>query len=528
VDKAIHTVVKNLIEGGVIVVLVLLLLLGNLRAGLVVAGMIPLCMLFALGMMRTFGASANLMSLGALDFGLIVDGAVIIMEAVIAHLLHERLKAAHETMDDITEGVTNRLMKSALFGQLIMLIVYLPILSLTGIEGKMFRPMALTVSFAILGAMLMCLTYVPAVTAWALKNISEKPNLADRIVGFLHRLYDPIIRAALGARWLVVGVDVGLLALGSFVFSRLGGEFIPQLDEGDFAMNVTAILRSPDYLKLQQDYLQSQARIVFLKQETARQQTLNDEDVGARRKLQQATSEQRTEQAAAGSLAAQLRLIGLNPGSISATNIQPSVPLTAPIGGYVKAVLVNPGQFVNPQDVLIELVDRSDLHLELKVFERDIAKVKVGQDILFRVPAQGANSQPLPATVFLVGKAFDNDGRTVSVHAYLHDTGPDAAATAALLPGQYVSASILTGRTPQRTLPEDALVPGGEVSYAYYQVKSDAKGSTFRRFSLRPGATDQGQVAVRPLDKLSDTTHLVVKGAYFLDAERSKGQGNEE
>ncbi len=240
VDRAIHTVVKNLIEGGVIVVLVLLLLLGNLRAGLVVAGMIPLCMLFALGMMRTFGVSANLMSLGALDFGLIVDGAVIIVEAVIAHLVLERAKAAHETMDDITEGVTNRLMKSALFGQLIILIVYLPILSLTGIEGKMFRPMALTVSFAIFGAMIMCLTYVPAVTAWALKkNVSEKPNLADRIVGALHKLYDPIIRAALGARWLVLGGAVGLLALGGFVFSRLGGEFIPQLDEGDFAMNVT-------------------------------------------------------------------------------------------------------------------------------------------------------------------------------------------------------------------------------------------------------------------------------------------------
>ncbi|MBH8567743.1 efflux RND transporter periplasmic adaptor subunit [Microvirga sp. STS02] len=292
--------------------------------------------------------------------------------------------------------------------------------------------------------------------------------------------------------------------------------------------SVLATLRNPDYIKLQQDYLQSQARIVFLKQETARQQILNDEDVGARRKLQQAASELRTEQAAAGSLAAQLRLIGLKPERISATNIQSSVPLIAPIGGFVKAVLVNPGQFVSPQDVLIELVDRSDLHLELKVFERDIAKVKVGQDILFRVPAQGASAQPLPATVFLVGKSFDDDGRTVPVHAHLHETGPDAAATAALLPGQYVSARILTGRTPQRTLPEDALVPGGEVSYGYYQIKTDDKGSTFRRFGLRPGATDQGQVAVRPLDKLSDTTHLVIKGAYFLDAERSKGQGGDE
>ena len=292
--------------------------------------------------------------------------------------------------------------------------------------------------------------------------------------------------------------------------------------------SVLATLRSPDYLKLQQDYLQSKARIVFLTQETGRQQILNDEDVGARRKLQQATSELRTEQAAAGSLAAQLRQIGLKPETIGAGTIRPSVPLVAPIGGYIKAVLVNPGQFVNPQDVLIELVDRSDLHLELKVFERDIAQVKVGQNILFRIPAQGASATPLPATVFLVGKAFDDGGRTVSVHAHLPDTGPGAAATAALLPGQYVSARILTGRTLQRALPEDALVPGGEISYAYYQVKADAKGRTFRRFRLRPGPSDQGQVAVRLLDPLADTTHLVVRGAYFLDAERSKGQGGDE
>ncbi len=115
--------------------------------------------------------------------------------------------------------------------------------------------------------------------------------------------------------------------------------------------------------------------------------------------------------------------------------------------------------------------------------------------------------------------------RTVSVLAHLPDTGPDAARVATLLPGQYVSARIITGRTPQRTLSEGAIVPGGEVSYAYYQVKADAKGSTYHRFSLRPGATDQGQVAVRLLDKLTDTTRLVVKGAYFLDAERSKGEG---
>jgi cobalt-zinc-cadmium resistance protein CzcA len=240
IDKAIATVEHNLVEGGVIVLLVLLLLLGNWRAGVVVATMIPLCMLFALGMMSLFGVSANLMSLGALDFGLIVDGAVIIVEAVIFHLVHQRAQAAHETMDDMTEAAATRLMSSALFGQFIILIVYLPILSLTGIEGKMFRPMALTVSFAIIGAMILCLTYVPAVTAWALrKDIKEEGTLAYRIMKFLHRGYDPIIRAALGARFVVVGAAVALLVLAGFIFTRMGGEFIPQLDEGDFAVNVT-------------------------------------------------------------------------------------------------------------------------------------------------------------------------------------------------------------------------------------------------------------------------------------------------
>ncbi|TDN40592.1 CusA/CzcA family heavy metal efflux RND transporter [Hymenobacter sp. UV11] len=240
IDKAIATVEHNLIEGGVIVLAVLLLLLGNWRAAMVVAFMIPLCMLFALGMMSIFGVSANLMSLGALDFGLIVDGAVIIVEAVIFHIVHQRDQAAHETMDDMTESAATRLMSSALFGQLIILIVYLPILSLTGIEGKMFRPMALTVSFAIIGAMIMCLTFVPAATAWALKkDIKEEGTIAYRIMKFLHRGYDPIIRAALNLRWVVVGTAVALLVLAGFIFSKMGGEFIPQLDEGDIALNVT-------------------------------------------------------------------------------------------------------------------------------------------------------------------------------------------------------------------------------------------------------------------------------------------------
>ncbi|WP_081910858.1 efflux RND transporter permease subunit [Hymenobacter sp. APR13] len=240
IDKAIATVSRNLLEGAVIVLVVLLVLLGNGRGGLVVASMIPLCMLFALGMMRTFGVSANLMSLGALDFGLIVDGAVIIVEAMIFHLVHFRAQTAHETMDQVAETAATRLMRSALFGQLIILIVYFPILALTGIEGKMFRPMALTVSFAIMGAMLLCLTYVPAVSAWALrKDIKEEGTLADRIMKFLYRGYKPLIEGALRLRGAVVAAAVALLVLAGWLFSRMGGEFIPQLDEGDFAVNVT-------------------------------------------------------------------------------------------------------------------------------------------------------------------------------------------------------------------------------------------------------------------------------------------------
>ena len=240
IDKAIHTVSTNLLEGGVIVVIVLLLLLGNFRAGLVVASMIPLCMLFALGMMRLFGVSANLMSLGALDFGLIVDGAVIIVEAMIFHLVHLRAQAARESMDDVAEAAATRLMRSALFGQLIILIVYFPILALTGIEGKMFRPMALTVSFAIVGAMLLCLTYVPAVAAWALrKDIKEEGTVAHRLMQALYGAYRPLIEGALRVRGAVVAVAGALLVLAGWLFMRMGGEFIPQLDEGDFAVNVT-------------------------------------------------------------------------------------------------------------------------------------------------------------------------------------------------------------------------------------------------------------------------------------------------
>lgn len=239
VDKAINTVSKNLAEGALIVIFVLVLLLGNLRAGLVVASVIPLAMLFALTLMNFFGVSGNLMSLGAIDFGLIVDGAVIIVEATMHHLGMRTLdrRLTQNEMDREVYESASKIRNSAAFGEIIILIVYLPILALVGVEGKMFKPMAQTVTFAILGAFILSLTYVPMMSALCLsKNIVHKRTIADRIMDFFHRLYDPVIRWALHNRVVVVATAVVLFIGSLFMFNRLGAEFIPSLDEGDFAV----------------------------------------------------------------------------------------------------------------------------------------------------------------------------------------------------------------------------------------------------------------------------------------------------
>jgi len=240
VNRAVSTVKVNLIEGALIVLLVLILFLGNLRAGLIVASAIPLSMLFALGMMNVFGVSANLMSLGAIDFGLIVDGAVIIVEATLHFLVikHVAGKLTQKQMDEAVEGSARKMMSSAAFGQIIILIVYLPILSLEGIEGKMFRPMAQTVGFAILGALILSLTYIPMMSALFLsKKVSHKRNISDKMMEFFQRGYAPLIRWAIRVKYAVVSAAVGLLALALIFFGRMGSEFIPQLQEGDYAFH---------------------------------------------------------------------------------------------------------------------------------------------------------------------------------------------------------------------------------------------------------------------------------------------------
>ncbi len=247
VDNAISTVTKNLLEGALIVVFVLVLLLGNFRAGLIVASVIPLAMLFAIAMMNLFGVSGNLMSLGAIDFGLIVDGAVIIVEATLHHLNIRKSQAvlSQAEMDEEVYQSSSKIRTSAAFGEIIILIVYLPILALIGIEGKMFRPMAQTVSFAILGAFILSLTYVPMVSALFLnKKVSHKRHISDKIIGFFQRVYEPMLNFALKAKLLVLGISVGLLVMALFIFNNLGSEFIPTLDEGDFAVETRVLTGS--------------------------------------------------------------------------------------------------------------------------------------------------------------------------------------------------------------------------------------------------------------------------------------------
>lgn len=249
VDNAIGTVSKNLIEGALIVIFVLVVMLGNFRAGLVVASVIPLAMLFAISLMNVFGVSGNLMSLGAIDFGLIVDGAVIIVEATMHHIMQSRLgKATRMTQDEMNDEVyssASKIRSSATFGEIIILIVYLPILALSGVEGKMFTPMAQTVIFAILGAFILSLTYVPMASALFLsKQIALKPTFSDRMMAKIQLYYTPIIEKTMQHPRYIVATVVVFFFISLGIFSTMGGEFLPTLDEGDFAVETRVMTGS--------------------------------------------------------------------------------------------------------------------------------------------------------------------------------------------------------------------------------------------------------------------------------------------
>ena len=242
INKTTSTVTANLLEGGLIVIFVLVMFLGNFRGGLIVASTIPLSLLFAYIMMNVFGVWSNLMSLGAIDFGIIVDGAVIIVESVVFYTI-QRVQnnpsgeLSQKDLDEISEKSSSKMMNAAFFGQLIILIVFIPILTLQGVEGKMFTPMAMTFSFAVIGAMVLCLTYVPMVSALFMsKKPSQKLMWGDKFINWLGSKYEPILILALGKQKLILVVSGVSLAITILTFSNMGGEFIPKLDEGDIAM----------------------------------------------------------------------------------------------------------------------------------------------------------------------------------------------------------------------------------------------------------------------------------------------------
>ncbi len=247
VNNAIGTVEKNLLEGALIVIFILVLFLGNFRAGLIVASVIPLSMLFAIIMMNLFGVSGNLMSLGALDFGLIVDGAVIIVEAVMHALGSNKhyqgiLKLNRNQMDEEVIKSSSRMMNSAVFGQIIILIVYLPIFSLQGIEGKMFKPMAQTVAFALAGAFILSLTYIPMMSAAFLsRNTTHKRNISDRMMGKIESGFTKLLNLVLRHQLKAIVITVVLLLGSVITLTQLGGEFIPALEEGDFALETRVL-----------------------------------------------------------------------------------------------------------------------------------------------------------------------------------------------------------------------------------------------------------------------------------------------
>lgn len=246
VNNAIGTVESNLLEGALIVIFVLVLFLGNFRAGLLVASVIPLAMLFAIILMNIFNVSGNLMSLGALDFGLIVDGAVIIVEAVM-HQLHKKNQLSNNDfsqleMDSQVKSAAGKMMNSAVFGQIIILIVYLPIFTLQGIEGKMFKPMAQTVGFALLGAFILSLTYIPMMSTLVLsKKKGHKDNISDRIMNRLGNSYRSRLAKIIQFPKTVIATVLILFASSIYIMSTLGGEFIPSIEEGDFAIEARVL-----------------------------------------------------------------------------------------------------------------------------------------------------------------------------------------------------------------------------------------------------------------------------------------------
>lgn len=376
VSRNISTVIRNLIEGAIIVFVVLIVFLGNARAGLIVASVIPLAMLFAFILMRIFGVSANLMSLGAIDFGIVVDGSIVIVEGILAHLFSQSnlgRTLSRKQMDAQVIAGAGNVVRSATFAVIIILIVFFPILTLTGIEGKYFTPMAKTLVFCIIGALLLSLTYVPMMS------------------------------------------------------SLLPGAYVKK-------GSVLATLENPDFIALQQSYLDSHAQNEYLRTEFERQQTLSREEASSQKRYQQSKAEYLSMRSRMDTAAAQLALLGIDTTQLLANGIVPYLEVKSPISGYAANVNMNIGRHFDVGEPLCEIVDKSNMMLRLTAYEKDLHNLKAGDSVIFRV--NGIEGKTFRGAITMIGQQVNNENRSIDVYVRISEQNPQ------FRPGMYATARV--------------------------------------------------------------------------------------
>lgn len=280
---------------------------------------------------------------------------------------------------------------------------------------------------------------------------------------------------------------------------------------------VLATVQSMELVQLQQDYLQAVFHGDFLEKELERQRILVNEDATAKKKMQQSESEYNVNKALVKSLAAKLKILGLNPDEIKKGEILTNLNVTSPISGYIKSSNINIGKNVLPSDVLFEIISKEHLHLELKVFEKDVYKISEGQKVVFNDPKFGGE---VSGKVFLIGKNFEGENKTVNIHVHLDDEKAESR----ILPGMFVNAKIFTGNRDATTLPESAIIKNGNNYYLYVLKTESANEVVFQKITVQIGSTQQGKVEVFLPKEFDLNSKIVVKGVNILDGIGSGGE----
>lgn len=290
------------------------------------------------------------------------------------------------------------------------------------------------------------------------------------------------------------------------------------VQEGEFvnAGKTLATIVNTDVIQWQQDYLENNANLQYLEKEYQRQKELRDDDINAGKTYQQAQREFQIAQAKKETLKSRLAQIGINAATLSSKNIASNIAIKAPISGYVQRINLSMGKFAEANAVLFEIVDNRYLHLDLKVFEKDIHKIKIGQKIDFSDANDASHTHP--ATIFAINRAFEPNEQAVLVHAKINET------TETLLPGMYVEARVKINNDQTIAVPTEAIVNNGDEHFIFVQKSKN----TFQQIKVSLGASDMGYTEVKPIDSVSPNAKVVVKGAYYLLSELTKGRGEEE